>query len=76
MTVGTAAQGQGRQEGIVDIADTAEGGRGVPDDAHRRDPVAVGVCHLLFLAMDGGTVSQAVETDHLIRKFESFRLIL
>ena len=57
VAIGAAAESQRRQEGIVDVADAAEGRRRIPNDAQGFDLIAEGVGHRLLLAMDGGRVA-------------------
>ena len=51
--VGAAAQGQGRGDGVVDVAHAAEGARGVPDDTAGVHALAVLADQSLIVGMDG-----------------------
>ena len=58
--VGAAAQGQGRGDGVVDVAHAAEGARGVPDDTAGVHALAVLADQVTVVGVDGGGVAGAM----------------
>ncbi len=73
--VGTAAQRQGRGDGVVDVAHAAEGARGVPDDAACVHALAVFAHQGLVVGVDGRGVAGAV-LEHGLAHLEALLLVV
>ncbi len=72
----TAAEGQGRGVGVVDVADGALGRRRVGDHAPDLHLLAVGVAELFVVGMDDRAVPKAAEFEHLLGLLKAFLGIL
>ena len=73
--VGAAAQGQGRGDGVVDIADATKRARGVPDDTASVHAQTEFTGQILVVGVDGGGVAGAM-LEHLFAHLESLLLIV
>ena len=69
---GTAAQGQGRGIGVVDVTDSALRGRGVDDNTADLHGLAVLLAQLVVVTVDNRRVAQAAELQHLLCSLEAF----
>ena len=66
VAVGAAAQGQRRDERVVDVADAPERRGRVDDDAHRLDPAAELLDERVVLRVNRTRVAETIERDHLL----------
>ena len=66
VSVGATPEGERRNEGVVDIADSAERARGVGDDPNGLDARAELFGQRCVLGVDSARVAEAVELHHLL----------
>ncbi|MNC21602.1 hypothetical protein D3C75_695860 [compost metagenome] len=69
--VGAAAQSQGRQVGVVNVADSAVSGRRVDDNTAGLQTVGESSDYVLIVGVDRGAVAHAAECNHFSRALDA-----
>ncbi len=72
MAIGAASKRKGWEEGVIDVANAAEGRRRIPDDTNGFHLIAELIGHGLFFAMDASAMSKTAEFKHLFAKVKAF----